>query len=341
MITLDPSVPPGTPVEMFQVGRWDPPANPQMQWDFPVEAGKEVEVRLYFAEIRFATSEDPDGPRVFSVAIDNFAFSGMSDINLFEEYGHDVGAMKSTVVISDGNVDIDFINTSNDPIIMGIELVELGSLSRNMDAGWNLVGVPTNPANAAYTSVFDDVTLSAAPYVYENGVYSQITNVESGVGYWINITGAGSQSFSDESVNSLTLNLVSGWNLISGPGCFIALDSVSDPGNIIIDGSLFSYDGSYNQASGLLPGFGYWIQTSAAGTITMDCGSAGKAASKSTSGYEIEEFGQIEVRDADGRSQDLFFGATLRDGDSITRYKMPPKAPRGQFDVRFNKQWVG
>ena len=341
IITIDPSVPPGTPVEMFQTGRWDPSANPQMQWDFPVESGKEVEVRLYFSEIRFTSLEDLEGPRIFSVLIDNFAFAGLNDIHLLEEVGHDVGIMRSAVVISDGNIDIDFVNNSSDPIIMGIELIELGSLSRNIDAGWNLVGIPTNPSNPAYTAVFDEVSLTTEPYLFENGAYVQSTDVEAGVGYWINVSDGGSQSFGDGSVNSLTLNLEAGWNLISGPGCFMAYDAISDVGNILIDGSLFAYDGNYTAASGLLPGFGYWIQASAAGTVTMDCASVGKGAAKSETGYNIEKFGQLNIRDAQGRSQSLYFGATLKEGDSIARYMLPPRAPVGRFDVRFNNNgWL-
>ena len=336
VITLDASVPPNTPTDMFKVGRWDPPANPQMQWDIPVEAGKEIEVRLYFAEIRFSSSEDPDGPRVFSVLVDNFVFNGFSDINLFEEYGYNVGAMKSTVIESDGNVDIDLINATNDPIIMGIEIVELGSLSRNMDAGWNLVGIPSNPANSEYTSVFDNVTLTGAPYEYTGGAYQQVTNVEAGKGYWVNTTADGNQSFDDDTVESLTLNLIEGWNMISGPGCFVAIDAISDPSNILIDGTLFSYDGGYQLASGLLPGFGYWVQTSGAGSITLDCGSAGKGNMTNSQSNATSQFGKLIIEDAGKGHQTLLFGASLDNDDSFARFMMPPKAPQGRFDVRFS-----
>ena len=336
VISLHSSVPPNTPTDMFKVGRWDPPANPQMQWDIPVDSGKEVEVRLYFAEVRFATSDDPDGPRVFSVLIDNFVFSGLSDINLFEEYGYNVGAMKSTVLVSDGNIDIDFVNTSNDPIIMGIEIVELGSLSRNLDSGWNLVGIPYTPSNSEYTAVFDDVTLTGIPYEYVDGSYQQVSNLSAGTGYWINTTAEGNQSFGDDALESLTLNLVEGWNLFSGPGCFIAFDAISDPSGILIDNTLFSYEGGYELASGLLPGFGYWVQTNSAGSITMDCGSANKSGALNEQSDATSRFGKLEVRDADNGAQTLYFGATLLDGESFSQFMMPPKAPKGRFDVRFS-----
>ena len=43
IVTLDASVPPGTPMEIFQRGRWDPASSPTQQWDIPIDAGKEIE----------------------------------------------------------------------------------------------------------------------------------------------------------------------------------------------------------------------------------------------------------------------------------------------------------
>src|SRR5690606_14574508 len=48
----DPSVAGGSaPAALFQTERWDPNTGLPMQWEFPVDVGTEVEVRLYFAEI--------------------------------------------------------------------------------------------------------------------------------------------------------------------------------------------------------------------------------------------------------------------------------------------------
>src|SRR4029450_5461676 len=44
-----PSIPAGTPAQLFQTERWDGDAAPEMQWNFPVTTGKRYEVRLYFA----------------------------------------------------------------------------------------------------------------------------------------------------------------------------------------------------------------------------------------------------------------------------------------------------
>ena len=340
-ITLSPSVPPGVPVELFQTGRWDPSSTPQMQWDIPVEAGKEVEVRLYFTEIRFQTAEDPEGPRVFTVTIDGITYGGFGDLNIYDEVGHDVGIMRSAVVVSDGNLDIDFLNGSNDPIVMGIEVIELGGLSRMLNEGWNLVGLPTAPSDNYFTSVFDNVSILGTPFFYADGLYQTKTNLEVGEGYWIELDAAGSQSFGGDIAQSVTLNLEAGWNMISGPGCVVQYDAIQDPGNILIDQTLFSFDSFYQNSSLLLPGVGYWIQASGAGSITMNCSILSKAGANAESSVDLSRFGVIEVRDAFDSKQTLYFGSELDEGTSLTRFLMPPQAPSGYFDVRFNSgSWL-
>ena len=339
-VTLDFSVPPGTPAALFQRGRWDPGNLPTQQWDIPVENGKEIEVRLYFAEQLFTGPNEPadlGGPRIFDVEIDGVIYAPFDDLDIFDEVGHDVGMMRSVVLISDGNLDINLLNNSHDPIIQGIEVLEVGSISRAMDEGWNLVGVPTSPSNANYTAVFDDVTPITDPYLWDGSNYVQTTTVESGVGYWLKISESGSQAFADAAVNNLTLNLTSGWNMISGPACVMTWGDISDGGNILIDETLYSYSNGYVLSSALLPGSGYWVRTSGAGSITMDCAAAGKAGSfASNQAVNLDNFGMLTVNDEAGMSQSLFFGGTLDAAIDARQFSMPPKGQAGDFDVRFH-----
>ena len=279
-VTLDFSVPPGTPAALFQRGRWDPGNLPTQQWDIPIENGKEIEVRLYFAEQLFTGPNEPadlGGPRIFDVEIDGVIYAPLDDLAIFDEVGHDVGMMRSVVLISDGNLDINLLNNSHDPIIQGIEVLEVGSISRAMDEGWNLVGVPTSPSNSDYNSVFGDVSPLTQPYLWDGSNYVQTSSVQSGVGYWLKIPGEASQAFTDAAVNNISISLTEGWNMISGPACVVPWGDISDPSNILIDETLYSYSNGYVSSSALLPGSGYWVRASANGTSTLDCSSVGKA----------------------------------------------------------------
>ncbi|MEZ4701686.1 MAG: choice-of-anchor D domain-containing protein [Rhodothermales bacterium] len=339
-ITLDASVPPGTPVALFQRGRWDPTSNPSMQWDIPIEAGKEIEVRLYFAEQLFNAPDDDqgvNGPRIFSVAIEGVVPAEMNNFQIAST-GVDLGFMRSFVLVSDGNVDIDFTNISHDPIIQGIEILEVGGLSRSMSEGWNLVSVPVTPANAAYAAVFGDVSSIGAPFLWNGLNYAQTETVGGGVGYWLNLDADGAQAFDGAAVNSVGINLTAGWHLIGGPACILPLDAISDPSNVLSNGILFSYGDGYQSATTLQPGFGYWVLSEGVGTITMDCAAPGKSSVRSagvSQTPDVTAFGVLKVNDMAGATQDLYFGGTLENSEDIRFFSLPPVAPSGSFDVRF------
>ncbi|HEY8401074.1 MAG TPA: malectin domain-containing carbohydrate-binding protein [Cytophagaceae bacterium] len=120
-ISLHSSVPEGTPEYIFHqersIGTWDINT---MEWDFAVEAGRKVEVRLYFAELYFT---DPN-IRVFDVYIDGQLM--LDDYDILADVGHDVGVMKTfTITTEDDNLDIDFKRVKNQPKINAIEILLL------------------------------------------------------------------------------------------------------------------------------------------------------------------------------------------------------------------------
>ncbi|ELZ27370.1 ring canal kelch-like protein [Halogeometricum pallidum JCM 14848] len=133
-ITLDGSVPNGTPTSLFQSERYDPPTGSEMQWSFGVEQGTTYEVRLYFAEI-FITESNDAGPRVFDTAVEGETV--LNDYDIYEQYGHDVGAMESVQVTpSDDTLNIAFAREQENPKVNAIEIVAVGN-----DTGDN--GAPT------------------------------------------------------------------------------------------------------------------------------------------------------------------------------------------------------
>lgn len=162
-ITLDPSVPGSTPVEMFQTERWDALSVPNMIWDFPVASGTEVLIRLYFAEI-FLTAETSatDGPRLFDVAVNGTVPAEFENIDVFAEVGANVGIMKSMVLTSDGNIEIELIPDATalqNPAIKGIELHDNTTVSNEpideTPAAFRLVGNYPNPFNPSTNVIFE------------------------------------------------------------------------------------------------------------------------------------------------------------------------------------------
>ena len=119
---VESAVPASTPQDIFQTERWDPPEEPAMLWQFPVEEGTPVEIRLYLMNGWDGTSEP--GERIFDISIDGETiFSG---IDLSAQAGHQTGTVRSFQTVSDGVIDIEFIHDVENPLINGVEIVSLG-----------------------------------------------------------------------------------------------------------------------------------------------------------------------------------------------------------------------
>jgi phospholipase/lecithinase/hemolysin len=127
-ITLDGSVPPSAPMELFQMERWDDDTAPEMQWDFPIPEGTEVEVRLYLAEIFDGITGT--GQRVFDVSVEGSIPTAFNDLDPYALTGGlYTGAMVSTTtIVADGdNLDIDFFHITENPAVKGIEIIQLAA----------------------------------------------------------------------------------------------------------------------------------------------------------------------------------------------------------------------
>lgn len=120
-IVADASVPSYVPLTLFETERYDPPSAPEMLWQFPVPAGTEVEIRLYFAEI--FTGVDAAGERVFDVSVDGVIPSSFDDLDPFALVGATTGFMRSFATVSDGVIDLEFIHGVENPAIKGIEII--------------------------------------------------------------------------------------------------------------------------------------------------------------------------------------------------------------------------
>ncbi|MCO6047518.1 malectin domain-containing carbohydrate-binding protein [Aeoliella sp. ICT_H6.2] len=121
-VSYDSSVPVGTPTELFQTQRFDNPSGGNMEWDFDVSPGI-YEVRLYFVEVYSDTYVE--GGRVFDISIEDAVVEPNYDI--YADVGELTAVMKSYLVSSDANLDIDFGRVTQNPTVAGIEIVAIPS----------------------------------------------------------------------------------------------------------------------------------------------------------------------------------------------------------------------
>ncbi|MDZ5811713.1 malectin domain-containing carbohydrate-binding protein, partial [Halorubrum sp. AD140] len=124
-VTPTGSVPDSTPDAVFDAERWDEPDDEiPMEWEFPVESGTDVEVRLYFGN-QFPGASDP-GERAFNVSIEDEQV--LTNYDPVADVGHANGTMQSfaSTVDDDGAVDVDFEHGDvENPQVNAIEVVAL------------------------------------------------------------------------------------------------------------------------------------------------------------------------------------------------------------------------
>ena len=212
-ITLDSSVPSSTPASVFQTERYDVDTDgstaddTEMQWTFDAEQGATYEVRLHFAEIFLDSSNvDAQGPRTFDVTVEGE--TKLNDYNIYQQYGHDVGAMESFQVSpSDGTIDIEFLHEQENPKISAIEIVKVS------DAG--------------------DMTVAEA-VASQNAPEDQIglTEIQDAVNWWATgteVPGTGGETISLSQMQDLVNMWATGATVGDGSGNQApSVDAISD-----------------------------------------------------------------------------------------------------------------
>ncbi len=178
----------------------------------------------------------------------------------------------------DGKSDYDEISKGTDPLYSDDE----GSITKNiyLKEGWNLISFPVSPPVTNIETILAPISgLYSSVWSYQNGkwkmydpekaVYSDLTTMDAGWGYWINMNISATLTLSGSTPLNL-INLVSGWNLI-GYNYQVSLDiaqvlTMLDNKYIsvwgYIEGKWKSYNPEMTEFSDLTtlePCYGYWV----------------------------------------------------------------------------------
>jgi len=172
--SLHSTVPLSTPSAIFSDERWDPAAAPEMEWNFPVPAGTNIEVRLYLANRYSLTGTI--GKRRFNVNIDGV--NKLSNFDIVAAVGHDRGMMAAFPIVSDGNVDVDFGHVLENPLVDAIEIVGANTISSRTYDGNTAVGAATpvtNPDGIVWSTTRGAFWVGGTLYVAMNGALHRRT----------------------------------------------------------------------------------------------------------------------------------------------------------------------
>ncbi|MGR9088522.1 MAG: malectin domain-containing carbohydrate-binding protein, partial [Gammaproteobacteria bacterium] len=176
------------PMALFQTERYDPSGSSEMQWAFPVTAGGNYEVRLYFAETYSGTQSV--GARKFDVTIEGALM--LNDYDVFSDVGANKGVMKSFTVSSDASLNIDFGHVTENPALKGIEILQLdggsgGDTTPPVIGAVQATSITTDSATITWTT--DEASNSVVDYGTTTGYGSNASDAAQVTSHTVNLTG--------------------------------------------------------------------------------------------------------------------------------------------------------
>jgi phosphatidylserine/phosphatidylglycerophosphate/cardiolipin synthase-like enzyme len=205
-----------------------------------------------------------------------------------------------------------------------------GTLSAavSMREGWNMVSLPVSVPDGRRSVVFP--TATSEGFAYETG-YKQKDTLTMRKGYWLK-SPSRIDTISGTPVASDTIPVMQRWNLIGSITEPVLASSITaSPGTI--QSVFYDYNGVYDTADTIQPGKAYWVKVSQAGSLYL---SALSPAAKTLARTLPEGLNELEITDAEGHHQTLYFGEKQGDEVSDSQFELPPAPPIGAFDVRFN-----
>jgi fibronectin type 3 domain-containing protein len=210
---------------------------------------------------------------------------------------------------------------------------QIGVMSLNQR--WNLVSLPVAVQDARSSVVFSGANSPAYRFDLTGG-YQVASVLDYTSGYWMRFPAAQILSVAGSRRTTQTISLHPGWNLIGSLSASVPVSSVTTNPGGILSAHFFGYEGGYTIAADIQPGKGYWVKSSANGTLAMSAGSAvPKAGEESAS--SLAALNSLTIKDAAGNAQTLYFGRDTNPVD-LNAYQVPPVPPADAFDIRFNSQ---
>lgn len=156
----------------------------------------------------------------------------------------------------------------------------MASYEINLAIGWNLVSLPEQPTNTdiaevtssihgKYESIWAYVNGSWKVYDPNHPEFSDLTSMEAGLGYWVNMSETGTLSGSGSSPSDF-ISLNTGWNLVgvnssTSHAIAVAMQSIEGKYELVwfYEGGTWKvYDPQnpgFSDLTTISPGFAYWI----------------------------------------------------------------------------------
>ncbi len=215
-------------------------------------------------------------------------------------------------------------------IQQAVQFELLGGASYNIfvNEGWNMISVPNETADMTVSSLFPSSSSNA--FAFNNG-YVQVDELDNGIGYWLKFNGQEGFDIQGAAPTG-DIQLNEGWNLVGPYNVNVATEGITTNPSGIITSQFFEFNGAYATSSLLQVGKGYWVKTSASGTMSYTT-LAKKGANSFETPTVSEDWGIITITDAAGNMTRLY---AANGGTNVEMFELPPAPPAEVFDARFS-----
>lgn len=206
------------------------------------------------------------------------------------------------------------------------------AVSTTVNPYWNLLSVPVTLLDYSRSAVFPTSIAQALKFT---GTYVATDTLGNQLGYWVRFSAGGPLGLAGNLIASDTIDVVEGWNLIGSISTPVAASDVSSDPDTLISSSFYAYHNGYALADTIQPMLGHWVRMSGSGQLILSTGGLAKPSAHRVTAASMGVFNSIQLSDAKGSSQKLWFGTAPAEGISLNRYELPPMPPAGIFDVRY------
>lgn len=215
-----------------------------------------------------------------------------------------------------------------------------------INTGWNLVSLPVVPSDARSGVVFPNIA-SGKPFRFSQNQYVADDTVRVGVGYFVkygtvkDTTVAGTRVTRIGANTPFQVRVYQGWNTVGGLSVLTSIDSMSFsplPGLGIkpqLVGEVYRYitDRGYEQASLIVPGYGYWVKVDNDGIYELAAPASALQPKVGTKTQPYQTLNRLSINDDAQKVGTLYFGAGSINN---AQYELPPVPAPDMFDVRFD-----
>jgi hypothetical protein len=203
---------------------------------------------------------------------------------------------------------------------------------------WSLLSIPVESSS---------VELSQSQIYGFNRVYQRESSLSAGNGYWVRSSSVESIPLEDSGLESISIELNKGWNLIGGLVDAIPVSSIQDDAGILTSTPVYEYQGGesagiYVETSHINPTSGHWIYAIDSGSIYMSIRASQSGRNDLMMSVESTRNNQVDdpphkINFSKGDiKQVLWSTESIVDDDEKYRFLLPPLAPDPLLDVRFS-----